>query len=230
MTSLYGYNTAYSSLADNNIPIPLNYEKFWIIPEIFDNNKSKDNNKDNKSKDNKNNTKLTNTIIDVLSKRNDISVFLDLLLLYPNCLNQINMYKGVVFAFTNDAAKELKLNRYDPFQLENLMRYHCSKTILAFDQLKNRKTKIKTMLDNQFLIVNNPPLREVGSQDPKLPDCTLLISNGDTWTESTQTLNQGPFYIYSDEKNKGVIKEIIECDNGIIYIIDKVLSLSYYQF
>lgn len=322
MTAIHGYSTAYSNLADSNIPNPIDYTKFWIIPEIFDSKRPtttiglpesniqdkasgggyetmgtisrrptpqneaqymKNKIKDlmNISKDQTNyykSKRLTNTIVDVIASRPDTQIFNKMLQMFPTVYSQMSEYKGSAFVFVdgtpqvlsetrftgsnatrhaNDlgdpivlqqatGAQTLTLNKYDTFQLENLMRYHTSKTILPYDQLKNRKLRVHTLLDNQFLMINNPPLREMVSQDPKLQDCVILTPNnrsaaGDSvggfaetkgWTKTDQILQQGKFEVYVDQntEKRGKILEIIECDNGIVYIIDGPLDLSYYQF
>ncbi len=283
MTAIQGYSTAYSSLADRNIPNPIDYTKFWIIPEIFDSkhqtttlglpetnsknggyetmgtismkptpknerkyitDKLKDVFNINKEQDNFYKSKrLTNTIVDVIASRKDTQIFNKMLQMYPLVYSQMSEYKGSAFVFIDGTPADadgkiptgahlLQLNKYDTFQLENLMQYHTSKTILPYDQLKNRKLRVRTLLDNQFLIMNNPPLREVVSQDPKLDDCVILTPNGSGWNKTDQILQQGKFEIYQDQNTeiRGKILEIIECDNGIVYIIDKPLDLSYYQF
>ncbi len=291
MAALQGTSTGYEALANRDIQNPLAYFSFWIIPEIFDNSSKEpfsskvsydpspqnlknytisNLKKDSKTKEQKlyfQSRKLTNTITDVLNARPDCKIFNSLLKQYPVLYNQLRDYKGSAFVFTDQGAQTIKLNRYDTFQLENLMRYHTSKTVLYYDQLKNKKLRVKTLLDNQFIVVHNPSRYPVGSQDQSDGLCTKIVpgktiidnyynktalSSTDrkegnmgplgAWESTEIKMDPGMFMVHADDSRSKIvngklkieklnkISEIIECDNGIIYIIEFPVDINYYQF
>lgn len=215
MVSIHGYDTAYSNLADSDIPNPLTYFDFWIIPE--GQSTPIKINKD----EYKNLSKNTNDKNSIINKLRDYPMFFSLLQKYPHLYNQLNDYKGSVIVFKQ--FNKLP-NRYDTFQIENMMKYHISKSILSIDQLKNRKLRIKTLLDNQFIILYNKPLRNVGSQKT-LNDCTSLENIDNKWIENQKVFEDEQYTV-----NDKIINKIIECSNGTIYEIDTSLDMDYYQF
>jgi hypothetical protein len=242
MVSIHGYENAYSALAESDIPDPLTYFKFWTIPEGYESpeklKKYMEYEKKKSIKNSSNNLdipklKKMSSMMQYISSNSDYKLFYELLCKFPLVYDQINEYKGSVFLFKNTS---LIPNRYDTFQIENMVKYHITKTILYFDQLKNKMTRVKTLLDNQFAIIDNKPVRAVGSQydtcnNKGQCDCTTLVptTNG-KWIEYIPQLNQGVFNVIDADGKEHAIEKIIECDNGLIYCISDPLSISYYQF
>lgn len=260
MTSVHGYDTPYSNIADNNVLEPMSFFKTWIIPEGLEDPGLLKKYMEKTNKQTLNSAKEAisefktmknskfpqgSSILDYIKNREEFSIFYGLLKKFPVLLSQLQEYTGAVFLFKNSGAVTITPNRYDQFQIENMMRLHISKTILYFDQLKDRKLRVNTLLDNNTLIVYNKPIKSVVSQKDYVY-CTKLIPNPDinnpVWVEEKPVINQGSINVLFDQiSDSSYIKDsistqtssisrIVECTNGIIYVIDKPIHIDYYQF
>lgn len=273
MVSLQGYSTAYSNLADSNIPNPLEYFTFWKVPELFDikniNGKLKFDTdptplnvsksllqKPEKStaRESLTSQTLTNTVYDVLKSRKDLSEFYNLISMYPLVCNQLKDYSGSIFAFKNS---DIKLNKYDTFQLENMARYHTSKSILPIEQIKDKKLRVTTLLDNQFIVVHSPtipvkctsitPGKDIDNYYNKTSLNNYTGKEGNmgklgTWNVSKKPEEMPFVMVHSNDSRQRItngvlyvedlnpVYEVVQCDNGLIYVIDHPVPINYYQF